>query len=373
MSNRVKRLITSVFEIEFSKCLATFKMVRFRFDLRDFRYLTVILDCDYGHGSRVHKEYESICDVSHDFISSFQDIMARDVSVRNVTWNGSPVPRESSASLCPHGSRSPSSRAFQTTRRHGRTTAHLSGSRATKKPLDFDVPQQTRARRQSSCDPKATARLPVARYLPSVQPVPPPALPLSWESLAIPVFPDIARPLCPYDLPSEQPLYDRLCAERSALPPAPESYTHISRSPALPAHVTPTAPFRSDVVERGPLAPPSSHICIPQVDKQTLRRLSTSYHKGPKGANLFVYYLPSYISSEDLALLFFTFGCLLSARVFIDEVTKEHKGFGFVSYSTVEDAENAIRWMNGARIGSKRLKVEVKKDTSRYVRGETQM
>lgn len=58
--------------------------------------------------------------------------------------------------------------------------------------------------------------------------------------------------------------------------------------------------------------------------------------------------------------------------MFIDEVTKEHKGFGFVSYSTVEDAENAIRWMNGARIGSKRLKVEVKKDTSRYARGEAQ-
>ena len=51
-----------------------------------------------------------------------------------------------------------------------------------------------------------------------------------------------------------------------------------------------------------PLEPPFNHICIPQVDKQTLRRLSTSYHKGPKGANLFVYYLPSYISSEDLAL-----------------------------------------------------------------------
>ena len=295
----------------------------------------MLLDCDYRPGSRVHKECESICDESADFISSLQEIVARDVSVRNVIWNGSPGPRGSPANSCSRGSRS-SSRSSRTMRRRDRSAAHLSDPRA-KMPLDFDAPQQRGAVVCRPADVNATARFPVARHPPSLQPMPPPALhcpnpPLSWESFAVPVFPDSdAPPLYPYDLSLEQPPYVQLCpGERSALSPAPDYRTHISRSPALPVQVTP--PFRSDVVEWGsqgsqssqgslsslspttslgpmnplnplnPLEPPFNHICIPQVDKQTLRRLSTSYHKGPKGANLFVYYLPSYISSEDLAL-----------------------------------------------------------------------
>lgn len=50
---------------------------------------------------------------------------------------------------------------------------------------------------------------------------------------------------------------------------------------------------------------------------------------------------------------------MISARVFIDRVTLESKGFGFVSYSTPAAATEAIANMNGFQIGSKHLKVAI--------------
>ena len=110
----------------------------------------------------MHKECESICDESADFISSLQEIVARDVSVRNVIWNGSPGPRGSPANSCSRGSRS-SSRSSRTMRRRDRSAAHLSDARA-KMPLDFDAPQQRGAVVCRPADVNATARFPVARH-----------------------------------------------------------------------------------------------------------------------------------------------------------------------------------------------------------------
>ena len=45
----------------------------------------------------------------------------------------------------------------------------------------------------------------------------------------------------------------------------------------------------------------------------------------------------------------------------MDKRTGESKGFGFVSYPTVEAADAAIASMNGFQIGSKRLKVQHKR------------
>ena len=48
----------------------------------------------------------------------------------------------------------------------------------------------------------------------------------------------------------------------------------------------------------------------------------------------------------------------LAGKVYVDKRTGESKGFGFVSYPTVEAADAAIASMNGFQIGSKRLKVQ---------------
>jgi len=83
--------------------------------------------------------------------------------------------------------------------------------------------------------------------------------------------------------------------------------------------------------------------------------------EGPAGANLFIYHLPHDLTDADLATAFNPFGNVISAKVYVDMLTGESKGFGFVSYDSVISAELAIENMNGFQIGSKRLKVQHKR------------
>ncbi|XP_067010173.1 CUGBP Elav-like family member 2 isoform X5 [Anabrus simplex] len=83
--------------------------------------------------------------------------------------------------------------------------------------------------------------------------------------------------------------------------------------------------------------------------------------EGPEGANLFIYHLPQEFSDNDLASTFMPFGNVVSAKVFIDKQTNLSKCFGFVSYDNPVSAQAAIQAMNGFQIGTKRLKVQLKR------------
>jgi CUG-BP- and ETR3-like factor len=83
--------------------------------------------------------------------------------------------------------------------------------------------------------------------------------------------------------------------------------------------------------------------------------------EGPPGANLFIYHLPRDITDADLATLFTSFGNVVSAKVFVDKITSDSRGFGFVSFDSIQSAEAAIISMNGFQIGTKRLKVQHKR------------
>lgn len=82
---------------------------------------------------------------------------------------------------------------------------------------------------------------------------------------------------------------------------------------------------------------------------------------GPDGSNLFIYHLPQEFIDTDLASTFLPFGNVLSAKVFIDKQTNLSKCFGFVSYDNPHSANAAIQAMHGFQIGSKRLKVQLKR------------
>ena len=55
-------------------------------------------------------------------------------------------------------------------------------------------------------------------------------------------------------------------------------------------------------------------------------------------------------TDRDLENLFAPTGDLVSAKVFVDPATGEGRGFGFVSFSNIADAQNAISRMNGVNI-----------------------
>ncbi|KAL2918047.1 hypothetical protein HK105_202461 [Polyrhizophydium stewartii] len=66
--------------------------------------------------------------------------------------------------------------------------------------------------------------------------------------------------------------------------------------------------------------------------------------------NLYIKNIPLFMKTEDLTSLFAPYGRITSARIMTNEVTGLSKGFGFVSYSTEEEAVNARLAMNGYMI-----------------------
>ena len=72
--------------------------------------------------------------------------------------------------------------------------------------------------------------------------------------------------------------------------------------------------------------------------------------QGPPGANLYVRGLPRDLTDEGLARAFAPFGALVSAKVFVDPVSRESRGFGFVSFESVAAAQHAVAQMHGTEL-----------------------
>ncbi len=74
-------------------------------------------------------------------------------------------------------------------------------------------------------------------------------------------------------------------------------------------------------------------------------------------SKLYVGGLAYAMSDDDLAEAFKQFGTVESAVVIKDRDSGQSKGFGFVEFSTVEEAQAAIKGLDGQEVSGRRIRV----------------
>ena len=73
--------------------------------------------------------------------------------------------------------------------------------------------------------------------------------------------------------------------------------------------------------------------------------------------NIYVSNLGFGFGDEDLKNLFAGYGAVSSAKVIMDKMTNQSRGFGFVEMSDDEAAQKAIKELNGAMADGRAIKV----------------
>lgn len=76
---------------------------------------------------------------------------------------------------------------------------------------------------------------------------------------------------------------------------------------------------------------------------------------------LFVGGLPYSVDNAKLNEMFAAFGAVVSANVITDKYTNQSKGFGFVEMTSDDDAQKAIKALDGSDYEGRRLGVSVAK------------
>lgn len=74
---------------------------------------------------------------------------------------------------------------------------------------------------------------------------------------------------------------------------------------------------------------------------------------------LFVGGLPFSLSEDELRDAFSSIGNLISVTIITDRQTGRSKGFGFVEFSTEDEAQEAINSINGKEIGGRPVTVSI--------------
>lgn len=85
--------------------------------------------------------------------------------------------------------------------------------------------------------------------------------------------------------------------------------------------------------------------------------------------DIFAGSLPFKLKEEDLKQLFEQYGEVTSAKIIIDKITRQNKGFGFVEMPNEAEAQKAIEALNGFEVLGRQIVVNIsdkdKKDTNR--------
>ncbi|CAF9930559.1 MAG: RNA recognition motif-containing protein [Alectoria fallacina] len=89
--------------------------------------------------------------------------------------------------------------------------------------------------------------------------------------------------------------------------------------------------------------------------------------KKQKGRSLFVRSLPRSATSESLTNFFSQSFPLKHATVIVDSKSKQSKGYGFVTFADVEDAQSAKDTFNGSLFEGRKIKIELAEPRYRQV------
>ncbi|MEY4691270.1 MAG: hypothetical protein RIT19_1595 [Verrucomicrobiota bacterium] len=74
---------------------------------------------------------------------------------------------------------------------------------------------------------------------------------------------------------------------------------------------------------------------------------------------LFVGNLSYNTTENELQDAFAPFGTVLEANLMVDRVSGRPRGFGFVTFSSPDEAQKAVEAMNGAQLGGRPLTVNI--------------
>ena len=91
----------------------------------------------------------------------------------------------------------------------------------------------------------------------------------------------------------------------------------------------------------------------PGVDLQNITKMNNS--------KLFVGNLSFNTTETDLQDTFAAHGTVIEANLMMDRMSGRSRGFGFVTLSTPEEAQNAINALNGASMDGRALTVNIAK------------
>jgi len=78
-------------------------------------------------------------------------------------------------------------------------------------------------------------------------------------------------------------------------------------------------------------------------------------------STLYVGNIPYAVDGDALNQMFVAFGTVVSAKVITDSRTGRSKGFGFVDMDKTEDAEKAIKELDGKESGGRKVVVNFAK------------
>lgn len=78
--------------------------------------------------------------------------------------------------------------------------------------------------------------------------------------------------------------------------------------------------------------------------------------------NIYVSNLSFHTTEEDLNALFAKFGQVNSAKIIMDRVTNQSRGFGFVEMSSDDEGKDAMSSLNNKEIEGRPISVSVAKE-----------